>query len=64
MCQAVYCMFLIFRYVYHMGIDSITSVTCALVVDLPENSPANRPFLPVTKYFKTVARAYNCSHSL
>ena len=23
MCQSVYCMFLMFRYVYHMGIDII-----------------------------------------
>ena len=30
-------MFLVFRYVYHMGIDSIISVKCELVVDLPEN---------------------------
>ena len=36
-----------YRYVYHMGIDSITSVTCALVVVLPENSVANQLFLPV-----------------
>ena len=41
-----------------MGIDSITSVKCALVVDLPENSLANRPFLPVATSFK------NCSQSL
>ena len=58
MCQSVYCMFLMFRYVYHRGIDSITSVKCALVVDLPENSLANRPFLPVAASFK------NCSQSL
>ena len=32
MCQSVYGMFLVFRYVYHMGIDSVTSVKCALVV--------------------------------
>ena len=51
MCQPVYCMFLMFRYVYHMGIDSIASVKCALVVDLHENSLANRPFLPVATSF-------------
>ena len=58
MCQSVYCMFLMFRYVYHMGIGSITSVTCALVVDLPENTLAIRPFLPVATSLK------NCSQSL
>ena len=58
MCQSVYCMCLMFRYVYHMGIDSIILVKCALVVDLPENSLANRPFLPVATSFK------NCSQSL
>ena len=58
MCQPVYCMFLVFRYVYHMGIDSVTSVKSELVVDLPENFPANRPFLPVATSFK------NCSQSL
>ena len=45
MCQSVNCMFLVFRYVYLMGIDSIISVKCELVVDLPENFLANRPFL-------------------
>ena len=58
MCQSVYCMFLVFRYVYHMGIDSIISVKCELVVDLSENFLANRPFLPVATSFK------NCSLSL
>ena len=58
MCQSVYCMFLMFRYVYHMGIDIIISVKSALVVDLPENSLANRPVLPVATSFK------NCSQSL
>ena len=52
MCQSVYCMFLVFRNVYHMGIDSLVSVKCELVVDLPENFLANRPFLPVATSFK------------
>ena len=47
-----------FRHVYHMDIDSITSVKCALVVNLTENSLVNRPFLPVATSFK------NCSQSL
>ena len=55
MCQSVYCMFIMFRYVYHMGIDSIISVKCELVVYLSENSLANPPFLPVATSFK------NCS---
>ena len=41
-----------------MGIDNITAVKGALVVDLPENSLGNRPFLTVATSFK------NCSQSL
>ena len=52
------CFYVVFRYVYHMGIDSIISVKCELVVDLPENFLANRPFLTVATSFK------NCSQSL
>ena len=38
MFQYVSCMFLRFRYVCHMAIDSKNSVHCAVVVDLQKNS--------------------------